>query len=378
MKISQLLTLFSYICIFILHVLVSDAFAAMDLEKEIVASFDSKYDSNVNSKSSSEEDDYIQSVALGLRLHETDKRGEIDILTSIVQNHFLQNSSYNFWEKKFDVDYKKVLGLNDRIYCSNHFTHTQESQGDEITGEKVSNRYDYYSNKFEGAFLKNIFSKFNELKIKYKNEFYAAVDSTASNWNLNKINLEWNHVFDSNNNGFIGYEHTNKYFETGSVGYADDVYIGFGKKLTNQLAVQVKGGCTSVKPYDNGSLVDTFFIAKFIKDISSRGQYGVTMRKENTFSSGVQDVVNVIGTSFYLTYNLLKNIKFNFATSWSESDFENLDIRDKTVGLNASLDYVFKENINVLLNYKFTAVDSTSDSRTYNKNIFGFQITYVF
>ena len=133
-----------------------------------------------------------------------------------------------------------------------------------------------------------------------------------------------------------------------------------------------------MQPFGSKEINKPFFIALFAHDISMKSKLNISFKQESIFSYGTKDVLTLWDATFFVTHNLSKKLNVNLTQSWGENTYSLFDVHDKTMGFKIGLDYVVNDKMNMQVAYDYSSVDSSSESRSYNKNLYTIRLVYTF
>jgi len=371
--------------IYMIHILVcclvfvfpSRASALFEFDYDVRGSFSTSYDDNVTFSKSNKKADVINEFVVGIGLEQEGKTHNLQIEGNITQQIFANNSSFNNTAQDVMVDFQKEITKFDRIHFSNTFLHAESPRSFDDEFGETTGRFSYYKNKFKTEYMREIASD-KLLKTWYGNDVYEATRADLKDWQLHNAGLGMDFIKNSTTTWSLIYDFISKNLDPGAQATMHKLASGVKYFFKKTLSMEIVAGVLLIDTYDNKNLTKPSVKITLSNKLSDTTKMNLSYKKEHYPRGSKEDFFNSWRITANFTQRLFKRLAFMITGFYGEGDFISTNIGDKFKGIKTKLIYDVRENTKAFIGYSLSKVDSSSDSRDYNKNVVELGITFNF
>ncbi len=354
----------------IAFLLISRSACAFDLEGldfDVHATASESYDDNITQTHENEQKDFITNLSFGLGVQSERKLGSFELRAQVLQQIFAKYSGYNKLSEDLILNLKQEFSPYDRISLNDVFTHSYESITFEQAFGRPPGRYSHFRNRFDFGYTRDIARQIS-LTAKYGNEINVFSREDVSNSFQNKAGLQMEYFPNATNILTSSYEFTSRNFDPGEGIYTHSVAAGLRHYLTRQLYFDGRGGMDFINSYTNKNYTKAFIQTSLTSDIDESSQASISFDKRYETTSYSEDLFDQWRISGMFRRQLLERLGFFVSAFYGQGEYIIADITDKLCGADIGFAYDLSRNLKGRLNYNYTNVNSTSETRDYSRN----------
>lgn len=343
------------------------AFDLEDLDFKVRTSVSESYDDNITQTHEDEQKDFITNLSFGLGIKSERKTGSFDLTARIIQQIFAKYSGYNELSEDLVFNLQQEFSKYDRMRLTDVFSHTYESITFEQAFGRPPGRYSHFRNRFDFGYTRDIARQIS-LTAKYGNEINAFSREGVSNSFQNKVGLQMEYFPTSVDTITSSYEFTSRSFDPGEDIYTHSIAAGLRHYLTNQLYFDGRGGMDFINSYINKDYTKAFIQTSLTSDIDESSQASISFTKRYETTPYSEDLFDQWRISGMFTRQAFKRLGFFISAFYGQGEYIIADITDKLLGVDIGFSYDLTRDLKGRLNYNYSNVDSTSDTRDYTRN----------
>lgn len=341
--------------------------SAADLDLKLNAGVSEYYDDNITYANDNVISDAVTRLSLGLTTKMEGKLQAFDCSADINHEFYSQDSRFNNTSEDVTADYKREISKFDRVSLKDTLRHADEPSSFEEAFEATPGRYQYYRNKIDFGYTKDISSQF-ALSFNYANEGYWPARGDLSDSFLNKWGLEGRYSISSAAILLSSYDFSVRSFDPGESATTNDVSAGIIQYITKQLYLDARGGLDFISSYYNEDYLRGHFSFSLTNDVDENTSTRLSFIKRYETNSSTQDLFNYWQVSGSLTRRLLERLSGTLSGFYGSGTYESLDITDRLTGVNTALVYDFTLDIKGEVSYFYAQTSSDRADREYTKN----------
>ena len=354
----------------IAFLLVSGRACAFDLEGldfKVSASVSESYDDNITQTHEDEKKDFITNLSFGLGAKSERKTGSFDLTAKIIQQIFAKYSGYNRLSENLILNFQQEFSKYDRMSLRDVFSHTYESITFEQAFGRTPGRYSHYRNRFNFGYTKDI-AKQISLTAKYANEINKFFREDVRDSFQNRFGLQMDYFPNSANILTSSYNFSSRDFDPGEDVSTHSIAAGLRHYLTRQLYFDGKGGIDFINSYTNKDYTKSFVQLSLTSDVDENSRASISFAKRYDTTAYSEDLFDYWQISGMFTRQLFKRLGFFLSAFYGQGEYIIVDVTDKLCGADIGFTYDLTRNLKGRLNYNYSNVDSTLDTRDYTRN----------
>jgi len=338
-----------------------------DIDMDIRAGLSETYDDNITSVHENEKEDFITNLSFGLGAKYEGKTRSLELAANIIQQLFANYDNFNNTSQDVTLSFRQELSKYDRISLKDVFTHTYEPRSFEDAFGRATGRYSYYRNKLNLAYTKDI-AKQLSVTARYANEIDEISREDLSDSSLNKAGLEATYFPSSATILMFSYDFSERDFDPGDNATTHTIAGGLRHYLTSQLYFDGRAGLDLINSYDQQDYTKPLIQASLTNDIDENTRAGISFAREYYTNAYSEDLFDYWHASASLRKQLFKRLGCSLSAFYGEGEYIAAGLTDKLRGASIGFTYDLRKNLKGTLNYSYSNVDSTINTREYTRN----------
>ena len=367
------------------------------------------YSNNLTFASDSEDriEDYLTMLIIGLDTKYEGRRNTFEVDGRLSRRIKTETSDIKNSSEYLALNFQNHISEYDRLNVRNVYTHSQlpgsfaeefdmNNCRDELgkTGMSISdiytecNRYkdefgrvnagfDTYKNSLYFVYNKSISEQFNfGTSYAYGQNWSNRQERQDSKSNYLKFNV--NYLYSELTRFSLSYGHASTEYENGNVISTDTIDAGVNQYLTKRLNINGAVGLVFQPDTTNSS-----FSASLNDEIDEKTFVTLSYSRSIDISTDTDNIFRNWQVTGQLNRQFLEDLGVVFSGFYGEGEYDPWGIRDRFVGASASINYDFWENkrgakVSGTLGYTYSELNSTDDSRDYDRTMVDSTLTASF
>ncbi len=354
----------------IAFLLISGRACAFDFEVldfKVSASVLESYDDNITQTNENEQKDFITNLSFGLGVQSERKLGSFDLTAKIVQQIFAKYSDYNRLSENLILNFQQEFSKYDRMSLRDVFSHTYETITFEQAFGRTPGRYSQYRNRFNIDYTRDI-AKQISLSAKYDNEINVFSREDVSDSLRNRFGVQLDYFPTSADILMFSYDFSRRDFDPGGYVATNSIAAGLRHYLTSQLYFDGKVGMDVIDSYTNKNYTKAFIQTSLTSDVDENSRASISFAKRYDTTAYSEDLFDYWQISGMFTRQLFKRLGFFLFAFYGQGEYIIVDVTDNLCGADIGFTYDLTRNLKGRLNYNYSNVDSTLDTRDYSRN----------
>ncbi len=285
----------------------------------------------------------------------------------IFQQIFPRYSEFNKNSQELTLNGLQELSKYDRVTLKDAFSHTYEPQTFEEAFGRETGWYSHYRNGFNLGYSRDI-TRQASISARYANELDKYSREDLSDSYLNSIGAGFNYALTSQTIFSLSYDFANRKSDPGTDAQTNTFAAGARRYLTEQLYLDGRVGLDYINSYNNTKYTKPSFLVSVTDEIDKNTRSTLAFKKQYYTNAYSEDVFNYWEISGILNRQLLERLGCSLSGFYGNGEYMASNITDKLLGANIGLTYSFNEHLKGNLNYNYSNVTSTRDTREYLRN----------
>jgi len=353
----------------------SYAFRYRDYEITLKADLTEVYDSNINFEKENVTDGFRTDAAISLGLNRSWRRAVLNLNGSVVHGIYNQNRDTTGSEAlglhfEYQPSAYTSLQLNDSFNHYNQPTNFQQEFG------RITGRFNTYVNNFSLGLTRGISKDFSATA----SYGYTIVrKDEGTDWDTHTANIRLNYNYSVDKIFHFGYTYAfsnDRAQDSGTSSHS--VFIGAEKYFTQRLTLigQIALGRNDPDSSDSSTTSSvTVSLNQELDRLTAARLLFAMYNSDITQGDSNSDSWQITGE---VRRELTDKINGFVNVFYGEGTFTDIVGTDKLFGIGSRIDYEVSQRLRANLNYSFSNLRSTDETRGYNRHQIGLGVSYVY
>lgn len=349
----------------------SHAFRYGDYEISIRGDLTQVYDSNINFDKENETDGFRTDAAISLGLNRAWRRATLRLNGYYSHGIYNNNSDIGTGSEtlKLSFGYEPSAYMNLRL--SDSFSHSQEPTSFQEEFGRISGRFDVYVNSLSLEATRAI-SKDLSATASYGNTIVRKDEGSDSDVHSAGISLNYNYSIDKIFH--FGYRYAfNKVQGEDSENANHSLVFGAEKYFTQRLTLT---GQVALGRNDSDDATTSSMQLSLNQELDRRTSGTISLSWYNSDFIGGDSTSDSWQISGNLKRGLSDKVNGYVNLFYGEGTFRDIAGTDKLFGIGSKIDYEVTQRLRGYLNYSYSNLRSTDETRGYNKHLIGLGASY--
>jgi len=334
------------------------------------------YDSNINFDKDNETDGFRTDASISLGLNRSWRRANLNLNGSIAHGIYNNNSDIGTGSESLRLNFEYEPSAYMSFQLTDSFSHSKEPTSFQEEFGRITGRFNTYVNSFSLGLTRQISKDFSATA-SYGNTIVRKDE--GSDWDAHSAGIRLNYNYSVDKIFHFGYQYAfskTRGEDSGSAGHS--VFFGAEKYFTQRLTLsgQVSLGRNDSDASDSNtsSSVSVSLNQEFDRITSARlsfALYNSDIMQGDSSSNNWQisgDVKRELSDKFNGSANVF----------YGEGTFRDIVGKDKLFGIGSKIDYEVTQRLRGNLNYSFSNLRSTDETRGYHRHLIGLGASYVY
>jgi hypothetical protein len=360
--------LVSYASALFIPFILGPALAGAAMTGDVVAAVAETYDTNITLAPSSELDDFITQLSVGVVGGYEGKIGTLKGEAHIHQYLYLDHSEFNNSAQELSANWTQDLGNAGVFRLREAFRHAEEPLDFDEAFERSTGRFSSYRNRLQASHTYEM-NRHLSLRPSYANELVQISREALRDSQLHQGGLElditpgpWTVVTPS-------YSYGVRHFSRGAEVTAQSIAANLRRYLTKQLYLDAKGGAAVVENSTNDETrtrpLYALSITNEVNDVTTARLAFVRQAESTGFA---EEPFNAWRLSGQIERQLSARLTGAAAAFLGQGKYLDTGIEDELWGGSVRLAYEIARDWRGFISYRIAALDSSRGSRDYEKN----------
>lgn len=357
----------------IMHSSNAHAFRYRDYEITIRGDLTETYDSNVNFEKDNETDGFRTDAAISLGLNRAWRRATLSLNGSVTHGLYSEDRDIGTGSEYLSLSFGYEPSAYTTLQLSDTFRHSQEPGDFREEFGRIAGRFDSYVNSFSLGLTREIGKDFSATA-SYGNTIIRKDEGTDSDVQTAGIRLNYNYSIDKIFH--FGYSYAfSKEGEEDSESSSHSIVFGAEKYFSQRLTLKGEFSLgrndsddattssvhVSLNQELNKLTAVNLSFALYNSDITSGDSTSNNWQIDGNIRREISDKINGYANVFY-----------------GEGTFKDVGGKDKLFGIGGKIDYEVTQRLRGYLNYSFSRLRSTDETRGYSRHLVGLGASYAY
>lgn len=353
----------------------SYAFRYRDYDITLQGGLTQSYDSNVNFDKENKTDGFRTDAAISLGINRSWRRSKLSLNGSYSHGIYNQSGDIGTGSESLGLSFGYEPSAYTSLQLSDSFNHSKEPTDFQSEFGRIAGRFNTYVNSFSLGLTKGISKDFSATA-SYGNTMVRKDEGTDADGHTAGIGLNYNYSVDKIFHFGYSYGFSKvKGEDSGTAGHS--LFFGVEKYFTQRLTLigQIALG-------RNDSSSDNATTSSI--NVSLNQEFNRLTAAKLSFAYNDSDIAHGDSTSksWQISGDLRRELsgKINGSANvfYGEGTFRDIAGKDKLFGIGSHIDYEVTQRLRANLNYSFSNLSSTDETRGYNRHLVGLGVSYVY
>jgi len=341
------------------------------IEIKISGTVSESYSDNITFGEEDKEGDFLTVLGLILNVEyePANKRRGGGLIGSVNRQFRAKSFDVVNSSESLTLGFQNEFSKYDRLNLTNTFTHSQIPTTFEEEFGRAKGRIDAYRNSFNLSYDRGI-SKYVSVNTAYTNGINRSSREGVTDSYQNNLNFGVNYDLSIATAFLLTYALNNTKFKGGGDTTTQSINLGARQNITKQLVINGSIGVL-VTP----SATETSVGASITQpiDIDRRTTANLSFSRDIQISSDRENIFKNWRFTGSISRDWLKDLSSSFSTFYGEGEFESTGIKDRLLGADVKITYIFWEHrrgakLDGRFGYTYSNLDSSDESRGYTRN----------
>jgi len=350
------------------------SFPYKDFDIAIQGSIGEMYDDNLTYVKYDKKGDFITTLGFVLDARYEGKRRALQFTGTINQLFNTKFKDIKNSSENLTFNFNNEFSKYDRVSLTDTFSHTQSPATFEEEFGRIRSRYNSYSNNIALNYSKDISEQFT-LVTRYTNSLNRiSGEGAQTSYRDNRLSFEVDYTHSIATIFFLSYD----FFKNNFNIFTHTFTAGMKRYITRRLYLDGRAGVDVTTFSDNNKSTQQRFDVSITDEIDENTTTRLSFIRRGQATSEVGDVFRNWQITGGISRDLLKRLSGSLSGFYGQGRFVSTDITDTLLGATFSLNYVFNERLQGNLQYSYSNLDSTDETRGYTKSTMFLGLTVTF
>lgn len=330
------------------------------------------YDSNINFDHENKTNGFRTDAAISLGLNRAWRRATLSLNGSYSHGIYNNNGDIGTGHESLGLKFGYEPSAYTSLQLSDSYNHSKEPTDFRSEFGRITGRYNTYSNNFSLGLTRQISKEFSATA-SYGNSITRQDEGT--DWYSHTAGIRLNYNYSIDKIFHLGYRYAfSKASDEDSGTAGHSLFFGAEKYFTQRLTLI---GQIAVGRNDSDATTSSI-------SLSLNQELNRLTSARLSFALSDSDLTSGDSTSknWQITGDVRRELtdKINGSVNvfYGEGTFRDIEGTDKLFGIGSLLDYELTQRLRTNLNYSFSNLSSTDETRGYIRHMIGLGVSYVY